>query len=101
MTSCSANRAVMDCQTGGSCNWQVPFVTSGVPNIGADNKLTIYLTNTRIKYGTPGFPGGTDNCLAEGPQTFGEAGFGTPFNVPTTAARRVRGEPGGLRTLPA
>ncbi|HWJ13973.1 MAG TPA: hypothetical protein VNS10_09550 [Gemmatimonadaceae bacterium] len=73
---------VADCITAGSCNWQTPFVVSGIPVIGS-NTLTVYLTNTRIKYGTPGFPGGTDNCLAEGPQTFGEAGFGTPFNVPT------------------
>jgi len=88
-------QAVMDCQTGGSCNWQVPFVTSGVPNIGADNKLTIYLTNTRIKYGTTFAPPGGDNCQVEGPQTFGEAGFGTPFNVPTPQRAAYEANPAG------
>jgi len=82
-----ATQLIQDCPTtqkaAGTCNWQTAFVisdnTPGDFIIGGTNTITVLLVDTPN--------GGTlaNNYGCTEPfQPFGELGFGTPFNVPTS-----------------
>ena len=93
-----AAQTVTDCNSGPPCNWNTAntFTASTASGfvIGGSNTVTIILVATPIGFGslTPGIggPAPTYGCYRV-PQTFGQAGFGTPFNVPTSPAHVFAG----------
>jgi len=64
------NSPIQDCPAGGPCNWTATLTmydnVSGQFNIGGTNKLDVFLIDTRIGFGPPGFNNGTSCEL--GPQ---------------------------------
>ena len=82
-----AAQTITDCNSG-TCNWQQVFSTSNSTFfVAGSNTVTVLLVNTPIGYplltAPLGGPAPNYGCWRD-PQEFGEAGFGTPFNVLTS-----------------
>lgn len=83
-----AAQTIQDCNSG-TCNWQQVFNANTTSDfvIGGSNTVTVLLINTPIGYplldAPLGGPAPNYGCWRD-PQDFGEAGFATPFDVPTS-----------------
>jgi len=82
-------QVIADCPTGGPCNWNTIFVIS-------DNNQAHFVTGTNtitvLLVDTPnGGTAGNGYACTQPFQPFGELGFGTPFNVPTSPTHVLAG----------
>ena len=83
-------QVIADCPVGGPCNWNTTFIISDSNLahfiIGGTNTITVLLVDTP----NGGTPANSYACTQPF-QPFGELGFGTPFNVPTSPTHVLAG----------
>jgi len=83
-------QVIADCPVGGPCNWNTTFIISDNNLahfiIGGTNTITVLLVDTP----NGGTPANSYACTQPF-QPFGELGFGTPFNVPTSPSHVLAG----------
>ena len=83
-------QVIADCPVGGPCNWNTTFVISDNNLahfiIGGTNTITVLLVDT-----PNGGTAANSYACTQPFQPFGELGFGTPFNVPTSPTHVLAG----------